>query len=124
MVKVKRAYEPAERADGFRVLVDRLWPRGVTKQAAHIDLWAKDLAPSPELRKWFGHDPERFAAFSLRYLQELAREPARAALDNLVRRASRGTVTLVYGARDEVHNGAVVLKQGIEPALAEQAAHR
>ncbi len=124
MVKVKWAYEPAERADGFRVLVDRLWPRGVTKQAAHIDLWAKDLAPSPELRKWFGHDPERFAAFSLRYLQELAREPARAALDNLVRRASRGTVTLVYGARDEVHNGAVVLKQEIEPALAEQAAHR
>jgi uncharacterized protein YeaO (DUF488 family) len=124
MVKTKRAYEPASRADGFRVLVDRLWPRGVTKQAARIDLWAKDLAPSPELRKWFGHDPDRFAAFSLRYRQELARSPARTALEDLVRRASRGKVTLVYGTRDEVHNGAMVVKQEIEAALASHAAHR
>ncbi len=124
MVKVKRAYEPAQRADGFRVLVDRLWPRGVTKQAARIDLWAKDLAPSPELRKWFGHDPDRFAAFTVRYRQELARQPARTALEDLVRRASRGSVTLVYGARDEVHNGAMVVKQEIESALATHAAHR
>ncbi len=124
MLKTKRAYERAARADGFRVLVDRLWPRGVTKQAARIDLWAKDVAPSPELRKWFGHDPDRFAAFSVRYRQELAREPARTALEDLLRRASRGTVTLVYGARDEVHNGAVVLKQEIESTLAGHAAHR
>jgi uncharacterized protein YeaO (DUF488 family) len=123
MVKAKRAYEPASRTDGFRVLVDRLWPRGITKQAARIDLWAKDVAPSPELRKWFGHDPDRFAAFSVRYRQELARPAARAALEDLVRRASRGTLTLVYGARDEVHNGAVVLKQEIESALATHA-HR
>ncbi len=123
MVKMKRAYEPASRGDGLRVLVDRLWPRGVTKQAAHIDHWAKDLAPSPELRKWFGHDPDRFAAFSVRYRQELARAPARAALEDLVRRAARGRVTLVYGARDEVHNGAVVVKQEIDSALASRAAH-
>jgi uncharacterized protein YeaO (DUF488 family) len=124
MVKTKRAYEAAARADGVRVLVDRLWPRGVTKQAARIDLWAKDVAPTPELRKWFGHDPDRFAAFSVRYRQELAREPARAALEDLVRRASRGTVTLVYGARDEAHNGAAVVKYEIESALASHAPHR
>jgi uncharacterized protein YeaO (DUF488 family) len=124
MVKTKRAYEPAARADGRRVLVDRLWPRGVTKQAARLDLWAKDLAPSPALRKWFGHDPDRFAAFSVRYRQELAREPARAAFEELLGRAARGTVTLVYGARDEDHNGAVVLKQEIESALGGPAARR
>jgi uncharacterized protein YeaO (DUF488 family) len=122
MVKIKRAYEPAARGDGFRVLVDRLWPRGVKKEAAGIDLWAKDLAPSPELRKWFGHDPERFRAFAARYRHELSRGPARAALDDLVRRAARGAVTLVYGARDQVHNGAVVLKQEIESALGMHAA--
>ena len=124
MVKTKRAYEPAARADGFRVLVDRLWPRGVTKQAARVDLWARDLAPSPELRKWFGHDPERFAAFSVRYRHELGCGPARAALEDLVHRASHGTVTLVYGARDEAHNGAVVLRQEIESALGGSAARR
>ncbi len=124
MVRTKRAYEPASRADGFRVLVDRLWPRGVTKDAARIDLWAKDVAPSPELRKWFGHVPERFDAFSARYRRELAEGPGRAALEELVRRAAHGTVTLVYGARDEVHNGAVVLKQELESALAGHAAHR
>ena len=124
MVKTKRAYEPAARADGRRVLVDRLWPRGVTKQAARLDLWAKDLAPSPALRKWFGHDPDRFAAFSVRYRQELAREPARAAFEELLGRAARGTVTLVYGARDEAHNGAVVLRQEIESALGGSAARR
>jgi uncharacterized protein YeaO (DUF488 family) len=117
MVKTKRAYEPAQRGDGFRVLVDRLWPRGVTKGAACIDLWAKDLAPSPELRKWFGHDPLRFAVFAERYRKELGRTPARVALEDLKRRAARGMVTLVYGARDEVHNGAAVLKEEIESAL-------
>lgn len=124
MVKTKRAYERASRDDGLRVLVDRLWPRGVTKATARVDLWAKDLAPSPALRRWFGHVPERFAAFSTRYRQELAREPARAAFADLVRRASRGTVTLVYGARDEAHNGAVVLREELEAALDGQAARR
>jgi uncharacterized protein YeaO (DUF488 family) len=126
MVRTKRAYEPAKRADGHRILVDRLWPRGVSKQAAHLDRWAKELAPSPELRTWFGHEPERFPAFAVRYRQELAREPARSALEDLVRRASRGTVTLVYGARDERHNGAVVLKEELEFALRgdRQAARR
>ncbi len=117
MVQTKRAYEPASRADGFRVLVDRLWPRGVKKEAAAIDFWAKEVAPSPELRKWFGHDPARFRAFATRYRHELSRGAARAALGDLVRRAARGRVTLVYGARDEEHNGAVVLREEIESAL-------
>ena len=124
MVKTKRAYEPAARGDGLRVLVDRLWPRGVTRQSARLDLWARDLAPSPELRKWFGHDPDRFTAFSVRYRHELGCGPARAALEDLVLRASLGTVTLVYGARDVAHNGAVVLRQEIESALGGSAARR
>lgn len=117
MVTTKRAYEPAAAGDGYRVLVDRLWPRGVKKEEAALDLWAKDLAPSPELRKWFGHDPARFEAFAHRYRRELAAAPAREQLAELVRRATRGRVTLVYGARDEAHNGAVVLKDEIEAAL-------
>ncbi len=117
MVRIKRADEPPARDDGFRVLVDRLWPRGVKKEAAALDLWAKDVAPTPELRKWFGHDPGRFRAFATRYRHELSRGPARAAPDDLVRRAARGSVTLVYGARDEVHNGAVVLRDEIDAAL-------
>ncbi len=122
VVKTKRAYQAAARMDGFRVLVDRLWPRGVSKDAARIDLWAKDLAPSPELRRWFGHEPSRFRAFAARYRHELSREPARTAFGDLVRRASHGTVTLIYGARDEEHNGAVVLRQEIESALGPHAA--
>jgi DNA-3-methyladenine glycosylase II len=122
VVKTKRAYQAAARMDGFRVLVDRLWPRGVSKDAARIDLWAKDLAPSPELRRWFGHEPGRFRAFAARYRHELSREPARTAFADLVRRASHGTVTLIYGARDEEHNGAVVLQQEIESALGPHAA--
>ncbi|HET8528770.1 MAG TPA: DUF488 family protein [Gaiellaceae bacterium] len=108
-VRLKRAYEPAEPADGHRVLVDRLWPRGVSKQDAKIDEWAKELAPSPELRRWFGHDPARFEEFRRRYRDELTAqdEPLR----TLGRRARGGTVTLVYGARDTEHNGAVVLAE-------------
>lgn len=111
MIRVKRAREPAARGDGHRVLVDRLWPRGVRKADAHIDEWRKDVAPSHELRRWFGHDPERFAGFRDRYRRELRAEPARTALAELRRRAARGTVTLVYAARDELHNNAVVLAQ-------------
>lgn len=108
-VQLKRAYEPAARSDGYRVLVDRLWPRGITKRALALDVWAKDLAPSAELRRWFGHDPGRWTEFVERYRRELRAPAARDVLDDLARRAATGRVTLVYGARDERHNGAVVV---------------
>ncbi len=121
MVKVKRAYEKATPGDGYRVLVDRLWPRGVKKEALPLAAWAKQIAPTPELRRWFGHEPARFREFARRYHAELRAGPARAALDDLTRRSAHGTVTLVYGARDELHNGAVVLRDAIEDALREHA---
>jgi uncharacterized protein YeaO (DUF488 family) len=108
-VRLKRVYQPPEEGDGYRVLVDRLWPRGVSKGEARLDEWAKDLAPSPELRKWFGHDPARFDEFRRRYLAELAAHEDE--LAELRRRARGETVTLVYGARDEQHNDAVVLAE-------------
>ena len=117
MVRIKRAYEPASRGDGYRVLVDRLWPRGMAKDALPLDLWAKDVAPTTALRRWFGHDPARFREFARRYHVELRAERARAVLEALAARAARGTVTLVYGARDEEHNGAVVLRDAIEDEL-------
>lgn len=110
-VRVKRVYEPAEAGDCYRVLVDRVWPRGVAKERAAIDEWARELAPSTELRRWFGHRPERFARFRERYLQEL--EERREELDRLRDRAQRGTVTLVYSARDEDHNQARVLAEAL-----------
>ncbi len=116
-VQIKRAYERPARSDGYRMLVDRLWPRGVSKEAAHLDAWVKDLAPSPGLRQWFGHDPARFREFARRYAQELRAGPGQAALAELTHRAVRGTVTLVYGARDELHNGAAVLRDLVEDAL-------
>jgi uncharacterized protein YeaO (DUF488 family) len=106
-VRLKRAYEPPARADGYRVLIDRIWPRGVSKVEAHLDEWAQELAPSNELRRWFAHDPARFAEFQRRYLDELTAQ--RAKLRELRRRAREGTLTLVYGARDTEHNDAVVL---------------
>jgi uncharacterized protein YeaO (DUF488 family) len=109
MVRTKRAYEAAARGDGYRVLVDRLWPRGVTKAALATDLWAKEVAPSDGLRRWFGHDPARWKEFVERYRDELRAPAARNRLDDLARRAERGPVTLVYGARDERHNDAVVI---------------
>lgn len=117
MVRIKRAYERPARSDGYRVLVDRLWPRGVAKDALRLDLWAKELAPSTALRRWFGHDPARFGEFARRYQAELSAGPAGALLADLVGRAARGTVTLVYGARDQEHNGAVVLRDAIEDGL-------
>lgn len=107
MIRLKRAYDKAEKGDGTRVLVDRLWPRGVSKPAAKLDAWMKDVAPSAKLRVWFGHDPARFAVFRKRYLSELRRNPAAVELRRLCR---KGTVTLVYGARDPRVNHAVVLK--------------
>ncbi|MCB2020424.1 MAG: DUF488 domain-containing protein [Rhizobacter sp.] len=108
-VRLKRAYEPADAGDGTRVLIDRLWPRGVSKAAAAVDLWLKDVAPSTELRKWFGHDPARWAEFQDRYAQELGQHPQ--AFEQLRDMARAGRITLVYAARDEAHNDAVVLRQ-------------
>jgi uncharacterized protein YeaO (DUF488 family) len=108
-VRLKRAYEPAATADGYRVLVDRLWPRGVTREEARIDEWARDLAPSTELRRWFGHDPARFEEFRRRYTEELAFQEG--ALRELRRRAQEGALTLVYAAQDTEHNDAVVLSE-------------
>ena len=107
-IRLKRAYEPAAPADGTRILVDRLWPRGVTKAAAAIDQWAKEIAPSTALRKWFGHDTARWQEFRRRYAAEL-RERAEE-LRVLRDQAKRGPVTLVYSAHDEAHNDAVVLR--------------
>jgi uncharacterized protein YeaO (DUF488 family) len=118
MVRIKRAYEPAKPADGHRVLVDRLWPRGVSKERAHLDEWLKDIAPSDALRKWFGHDPRRWAEFRERYLRELAAPAAEVHLEGLARRAGRGTVTLVYAAHDELHNDAVVLAEALARRMA------
>jgi len=110
-VQIKRAYEPPSLRDGERVLVDRLWPRGLKKTAARVDVWLKDLAPSHELRRWFHERPEYFAVFRRRYLQEMAQSAASQALQQLYEIAhEKKTVTLVYAAKDEAHNNAVVLR--------------
>ena len=108
-VRLKRAYEPAAASDGYRVLIDRLWPRGVSREEARLDEWARELAPSPELRRWFGHDPGRFAEFRRRYTDEVVAHQKK--VRELRRRAREGTLTLVYSARDTEHNDAVVLAE-------------
>lgn len=112
MIQLKRVYEKPSRKDGLRVLVDRLWPRGLTKQRAAVDVWLKDVAPSTELRKWFGHDPARWKQFQARYRKELGKQ--KEALESLKAMTEEQTVTLVYGARDEEHNEALVLKGILE----------
>ena len=111
-IKIKRAYEPSHEDDGVRILVDRLWPRGLTKEKAGVDLWLKEIAPSTELRKWFAHDPDKWKSFRGRYETEIRHN------DDLIKvlkdKARKGTVTLIYGARDEKHNEALVLKQFLE----------
>lgn len=111
-IEIKRVYELPAKNDGMRILVDRLWPRGLTKEKASVDLWLKEIAPSTELRKWFGHDPDKWKRFRGRYETEIRHN------DDLVKvlkdKAKGGTVTLVYGARDEKHNEALVLKQFLE----------
>ena len=107
-VQLKRIYEPPQKSDGYRVLVDRVWPRGLSKDAAQIDLWMKDIAPSTALRKWFNHDPARWEGFRARYAAELEANPE--ALAQLRGYLVRGPVTLVYAARDEEHNNAVALR--------------
>ena len=106
-VRVKRVYAPPAPDDGFRILVDRIWPRGISKADAALDLWLKDVAPSTELRQWFGHDPERTAEFTSRYIAELDTNPATTELRALA--ADHDRVTLVYSAHDELRNQAVVL---------------
>jgi len=114
MFRVKRILEPPAPDDGARYLVDRLWPRGVSKARAALDGWLKDVAPSPELRVWFGHDPARWEEFSRRYRQELAEEWVQPQLDDLREQAREGNVTLLYAARDPAHNHALVLKAVLE----------
>ena len=104
---LKRVYETPSAEDGTRILVDRLWPRGLTKAKARVDLWLKAIAPSTELRQWFGHDPDRWAEFQSRYRAELEANPD--AVAELISALRRGPATLVYGARDETRNDAVVL---------------
>jgi uncharacterized protein YeaO (DUF488 family) len=112
MIQIKRAYDVPSRKDGFRVLVERLWPRGLTKARVAVDLWLKDVAPSSELRKWFGHDPKKWKQFEQRYWKELHTRTE--AVDLIRQKTKQGTVTLVYAAHDEEHNGALALKEFLE----------
>jgi uncharacterized protein YeaO (DUF488 family) len=115
MYKLKRIYEASETSDGYRVLVDRIWPRGVSKKKARIDLWMKEIAPSDALRKWFGHDPERWGEFQRRYREELQKETGLTSqLQQLEKQ--HGTVTLVFSARDDHHNQAVALRAFLQRA--------
>jgi uncharacterized protein YeaO (DUF488 family) len=114
-IRLKRAYDAAAPTDGYRVLIDRLWPRGVSLARARLDAWEKDLAPSAELRQWFGHDPDRFEEFRRRYIEELRHQRPRLAA--LRRRAREGTLTLVYSAHDRDHNDAVVLAEVLRRGL-------
>jgi uncharacterized protein YeaO (DUF488 family) len=124
-VRLKRVYDPATSSDGYRVLIDRLWPRGVSRERAQLDEWDRELSPSTELREWFGHEPSRFPEFARRYTEEL--RPRRPRIAELRRRAREGTLTLVYSAHDVGHNDAVVLadilRRGL-PKLADTREHR
>jgi len=114
MVKLKKVRDPYERSDGYRVLVERLWPRGMRKESVAMDEWAKDVAPSTELRKWFSHDPERWAEFQRRYRTELKQEPAASRLAELAKHAAAGPVTLLLSTHDAEHSNAAVLKDELE----------
>ena len=114
MIRTKRAYAPSADGDGLRVLVDRLWPRGVSRQELALDDWKKELAPSDDLRRWFGHDPDKWGGFRRRYRAELQAEDKTAAMRELAHAADGGAVTLVYAAKDEEHNNAAALKDFLE----------
>jgi len=118
-IRLKRAYEPPARADGARILVERLWPRGVGKEALALDLWLKDIAPSPGLRQWYGHEPSRFEEFVRRYHAELEAQPE--AVAALLAAAARGRLTLLYSARDETRNQAVALREYLLSRLSSAA---
>ncbi len=115
MLKLKRVYDPVSHADGTRVLVERLWPRGLSRAKLHVDAWLKDVGPSTELRKWFSHDPEKWSRFRTRYFRELDARPD--VWRPLVSAARRGTVTFVYSAHDEQHNNAVALKDYVRAKM-------
>ena len=112
MLKVKRVYEEPAKEDGFRILVDRLWPRGLTKEKAKIDLWLKDIAPSNDLRKWYQHDPEKWLEFKRRYYSEL--KDKKESLDLIQAKAKKGTVTLLFGSKEERINNAHALKEYLQ----------
>ena len=112
MINLKRAYEKPAHDDGTRILVERLWPRGLSKERAALDLWLKEVAPSHVLRKWFGHDPDRWEEFLKRYWKEL--QAMKDAVKLLKQKGKEGTVTLIYAARDEEHNGALALKKFLQ----------
>lgn len=106
-IQIKRVYEKPSRQDGRRILIDRLWPRGLTKEKARVDLWLKDIAPSTELRQWFNHDVSKWPAFVKRYQKELRKNPV---VETFINEIEKGKVTLIYGAKDENHNDALVLR--------------
>lgn len=119
-LKIKRIYEPWDPSDGVRILIDRVWPRGVSKERARLDEWMKDIAPSPTLRKWFQHDPEKFAEFKKAYRGELEADSEKiGAVSRLLDMLDTNVVTLLYGAKDEIHNHAIVLKQYLEERIGE-----
>lgn len=126
MIVTKRIYEPVYERDGYRVLIDRLWPRGVSKTAAHLDEWAKAIAPSTELRQWYGHDPAKWEEFQRRYAEELDNPEAQAVLDALAKRAKRGRVTILYSAKEGTISNAEALAHMLEArgARTHPAAHR
>ncbi len=110
MIEIKRIYQPAEPTDGRRVLVDRLWPRGITRERAKVDEWLKEIAPSHELRKWFHKEPEQWNEFERRYVKELRSPLKKELIEQLRDRAADGTITLLFSVRDEIHNHASVLR--------------
>ena len=114
MIRIKRVYREPSPRDGTRILVDRIWPRGISKEQARLASWRKDLAPSSSLRKWFGHDPDKWEAFKERYRKELSSAESREALKEFAGLSRQKTITLLYGAADEEHNQAVVLKEVLE----------
>jgi uncharacterized protein YeaO (DUF488 family) len=120
-IQVKRVYSERGTKDGVRILVDRVWPRGVTKARARIDIWRKDLAPSTSLRKWFGHDPAKWRGFRERYRKELTASGQIDALTELAKRSRHKTITLIYSAADEQHNQAVALKEFIDEVASARA---
>ncbi len=118
-IKIKRAYDPPAKADGFRILVDRLWPRGISKEKLNVDLWLKEIAPSDGLRKWFYHDPERWEEFKSHYFEEL--DANREAVEHILREAGRRPVTLLFSSKEQELNNAVALKEYLEAKVTEAA---
>lgn len=119
MIRIKRAYEKPDPADGLRILVDRLWPRGLAKESAKINHWLKDIAPSHDLRKWFGHDPEKWPDFKNRYFEEL--KPKHQLVKELIVSSEREAITLVYGAKNDKFNNAIALKEFMEMSLSDDS---